>query len=72
MTEQQPTIYDESFTVKKQRWGTYVSHGLEGTPLITSLSEEHCINATRWYLKAKQDGFDESTTKYESTVGGKL
>lgn len=72
MTEQQPTVYDDFFTVKKQRWGTYVSHDLEGNSLITSLSEELCVNATRWYLKAKQEGFDEPTTKYESTVGGKL
>jgi hypothetical protein len=72
MTDQQPTIYDESFTVKKQRWGTFVSYDLEGKGLITSLTEELCVNATRWYLKAKQDGFDEPTTKYEGAVGGKL
>jgi hypothetical protein len=64
-------VYDDAFTVKKQRWGTFVSYDLEGNGLITSLDEEGCIAATRWYLKAKQDGFAEAKT-YESTVGGKL
>jgi len=65
-------VYDETFTVKKQRWGTFVSYDLEGAPIITSMTEELCVEATRWYLKAKQDGFGETATKYESTVGGKL
>ncbi len=70
--EDLPKVYDESFTVRKQRWGTFVSYDLEGNSIITSMTEEQCINATRWYLKAKQDGFEETTTKYESVVGGKL
>ena len=64
-------VYDDSFWVKKQRWGTYVSIDLEGKEIITSLEEERCIRSTRWYLKAKQDGFEETTT-HEGTVGGKL
>jgi len=37
-------------------------------------TEEECVRATRWYLKAKQEGeFDKSPEKtYDSTVGGKL
>lgn len=66
------TVYDETFTVKKQRWGTFVSHDLDGNAIITSMTEEQCVAATSWYLKAKQDGFEEPATKYESTVGGKL
>lgn len=73
MTEETTTIiHDDAFTVKKQRWGTFVSYDLEGNGLITSLTEELCVAATRWYLKAKQDGFEETATKYESVVGGKL
>ena len=68
----QDRVYDDAFTVKKQRWGTYVSYDLEGNGLITALEEEGCIRATRWYLKAKQEGFPETDAKYESTVGGKL
>lgn len=71
MTEAQTVTYDDAFTVKKQRWGTYVSYDLEGNGLITSLTEEQCINATRWYLKEKQEGFEDAKT-YDSVVGGKL
>lgn len=65
-------VYDDAFTVKRQRWGTFVSYDLEGNGIITSLTEELCISATRWYLKAKQEGFPEASTRYEGTVGGKL
>lgn len=68
----QQKVYDESFTVKKQRWGTFVSYDLEGSILITSLAEDSCINATRWYLKAKQEGFEEPVASYQSTLEGKL
>ena len=70
--EDLPKVYDEAFTVKRQRWGTFVSYTLEGEALITSLNEEGCIAATRWYLKARQEGFAEEATTYESVVGGKL
>ena len=65
-------VYEDAFTVKKQRWGTFVSHDLDGEALITSLTEERCIAATRWYLKARQEGFTEDVTQYDGTVGGKL
>ena len=67
----QQVVYDESFTVKKQRWGTFVSYDLEGTVLITSITEDSCISATRWYLKARQEGFEEPVANYQSTVEGK-
>ena len=68
----QQRVYDESFTVNKHRWGTFVSYDLEGGILITSLTEDSCINATRWYLKARQEGFEEPVANYQSTVEGKL
>lgn len=68
----QQVVYDESFTVKKQRWGTFVSYDLEGSILITSITEDSCISATRWYLKARQEGFEEPVANYQSTVEGKL
>jgi hypothetical protein len=79
MTKQnnQPTIYDEAFVVKKQRWGTHVSYSLmDDQALITSLTLESCVAATRFYLKGLQEGWDafgtESPRSYEGTVGGKL
>jgi hypothetical protein len=64
--------YDDAFWVKRQRWGTYVSVGPDDLHIITSLSEELCISSTRWYLKARQDGFTKSEICYDGVVGGKL
>ena len=64
-------LIDEAFYVEKKRWGTYQSYDKEGKGLVTSLSEEQCTSATRFYLKGRQEGFTESTT-YEGQVGGKL
>ena len=69
--------YDETFMVKRQRWGTHVSFSLtDDQALITSLTLESCVAATRFYLKGKQEGWDafgiEPSVAYEGTVGGKL
>lgn len=48
-------IYDDSFWVRKERFGTYVSVAKDGSELITSLHEQLCIDATRFYLKYKQE-----------------
>jgi hypothetical protein len=63
---------DDCFRVEKQRWGTWRSYDKDGNGIITSLHENQCIESTRWYLKEKQDGFSESSVKYEGVVGGKL
>lgn len=65
-------LIDGCFTVDKARWGTWRSFDTEGNELITALTEEQCISATRWYLKARQEGFTEETVTYDSVVGGKL
>jgi hypothetical protein len=36
------------------------------------MTEEECIRATRWYLKARQEGFTEQAATYDGVVGGKL
>jgi hypothetical protein len=64
-------LIDEAFYVEKKRWGTYQSYDKEGNGLVTSLSEEQCTSATRFYLKGRQEGFTESTS-YASKVDGKL
>lgn len=63
---------DDCFRVEKKRWGTWTSYDKEEKELLTSLQKEGCINATRWYLKSKQEGFSENDVKYEGVVGGKL
>ena len=67
-------LIDDAFYVKQQKWGTWDSYDKEDKGLITSLTEEQCINATRWYLKQKQEGaFDKSNEiTYSSVVEGKL
>ena len=65
------TLIDGAFTVDKASWGTWRSYNAEGNGLVTSLTEETCINATRFYLKGKQEGF-EDVKSHEGTVGGKL
>jgi hypothetical protein len=77
MTEQnnQPIIYDETFAVRRQRWGTHVSYSLtDDRALITSLTLENCVAATRFYLKGLQEGWgeDKNARVYDGVVGGKL
>jgi hypothetical protein len=64
-------LIDDAFYVKEQRWGTWVSYGKDQKGLVTSLTRDECIQATRFYLKGRQEGFPESKT-YEGQVGGKL
>jgi hypothetical protein len=65
-------LIDDAFYVKQQRWGTWDSYGKDGKPIITSLTEEQCISATRFYLKGRQEGFSEPEKVHEGTVSGKL
>jgi hypothetical protein len=62
---------DDCFRVEQKRWGTWDSYNKEGKAIITSLTRELCINATRFYLKGKQEGWKE-VKSYDSIVGGKL
>ena len=64
-------LIDDCFYVQEKRYGLWDSTDLDGKGLVTSLTEEQCISATRFYLKGRQEGFPESAT-YEGVVGGKL
>jgi hypothetical protein len=65
-------LIDGAFTVDRAKWGTYRSYDHEGKALVTSPTEESCIAATRFYLKAQQEGFTNEATSYDGEVGGKL
>jgi hypothetical protein len=69
MTEKK--LIDECFYIEQKKYGLWDSTDLDGKGLVTSLTEEQCISATRFYLKGRQEGFSESKT-YEGQVGGKL
>jgi hypothetical protein len=64
-------IIDNLFYCEEKRWGTWSSYDKEEKELITSLTKEQCILATRFYLKGKQEGFEE-VKSYESKIAGKL
>jgi hypothetical protein len=64
-------LIDDCFYVQQKKYGLWYSTDKEGNGIITSLTEEQCISATRFYLKGRQEGFSESAT-YEGQVGGKL
>ena len=65
------TLIDEAFYVEQSRWKTWTSYDKDGNSLITSLTEETCVAATRFYLKGKQEGWEETQT-YSGKVDGKL
>lgn len=64
-------LIDDAFYVDEKKYGLWYSTDKEGNGLITALTEESCISATRYFLKGRQEGFAESKT-YDGQVGGKL
>jgi hypothetical protein len=69
MTEKK--LIDDCFYVEQKKYGLWDSTDLEGKGLVSSLTEEQCISATRFFLKGRQEGWTESKT-YSGEVGGKL
>lgn len=70
MSEQK--LIDDAFYVQERKWKTWQSYDKDGNKLVTSLSQESCISATRFYLKGNQEGFGETTSSYGGSVEGKL
>ena len=68
---EEKNLIDDAFYVEKTDWDTWKSHDKDGNSLITSLTKESCISATRQYCKWLQEGFPE-TTSYSGKVDGKL
>jgi hypothetical protein len=64
-------LIDGCFYVEQKRWGTWDSFDQDGKCIVTALTEEDCVKATRFILKGRQEGFEETKT-YDSNVGGKL
>ena len=64
-------LIDEAFYVEEGFGKTWKSYDKDGNPLVTSLTTESCISATRFYLKGKQEGFIQTVT-YSGKVDGKL
>ena len=65
-------LIDDAFYVEQSDWKTWKSYDKDGKPLVTSLTSENCIAATRFYCKGLQEGFGEGATSYAGQVDGKL
>lgn len=66
-------LIDDVFYVEEKKWGTWDSYDKDDKCIITSFTKQECINATRWYLKMKQeDKLNSVETTYEVSVSGKL
>jgi len=65
---------DDIFRVYKTKYGLWHSATREGEELVTAMTEEKCVSATRFYLKGRQEGWVEETTRVmnDGKVGGKL
>ena len=63
---------DECFRVQRGKIGLWYSYDKENNGLITALTKEKCISATRFYLKGRQEGWDMPSITYDGVVGGKL
>ena len=73
MKKMEKKLIDECFYVEQKKWGTWDSTDKEGNKLITSLTEDACVSATRYYLKLKQENqLNQVEVTYSSTVDGKL
>ena len=66
-------LIDDCFYVEEKKWGTWDSYDKDGKCIITALTEEDCVRATRYYLKLKQENrLNETEQTYSATVEGKL
>jgi hypothetical protein len=65
-------LIDDCFYVEEKKWGTWDSKDGEGKKLVTSMTRDNCIAATRFYLKGLQEGFDVPVKSHDGVVDGKL
>jgi len=65
-------LIDDAFYVEQSNWKTWKSYDTDRNALVTSLTQETCIAATRFYCKGLQEGFGESSSSYAGQIDGKL
>jgi hypothetical protein len=71
-------LIDDCFYVTQKKYGLWDSTDLEGKGLVTSLTKDQCISATRFYLKFRQENQfesqnnEENVSKYSGSVDYKL
>lgn len=66
-------LIDGCFYVEYKKWGTWDSYDKDGKCIVTSLTEEECVKATRFMLKLRQENrLNEVETTYSGEIPGKL
>jgi hypothetical protein len=66
-------LIDDAFYVEQKKYGLWDSYDKDGKGIITALTEEECVKATRFMLKLKQENkLNEVGNTYSGTVDGKL
>jgi len=66
-------LIDDCFYVEQKKYGLWDSYDKDGKGIVTSLTEEECVRATRFILKLKQENkLNEVGNTYSGTVDGKL
>ena len=65
---------DDEFRVYKTKYSLWHSAAKDGEELVTALTEQQCIDGTRFYLKGRQEGWSNETSRVmnDGKVGGKL
>lgn len=66
-------LIDDCFYIEQKKYGLWDSYDKDGKGIVTSLTEEECVRATRFMLKLKQENrLNEVGNTYSGTVDGKL
>ena len=60
-------LIDDAFYVEQKKYGLWDSYDKDDKCIITALTEEECVKATRFYLKGLQEGWDDANIKTYST-----
>jgi hypothetical protein len=62
-------LIDDCFYIEEKKWGTWDSYTPEGKCIVTSLTEENCVSATRFILKVRQEEYNGKTVEATSYLG---
>lgn len=65
-------LIDDCFYVEQKKYGLWQSHYEDGRGIVTSLTEEECVRATRFMLKLKQENRLNEVVGYSGSVDYKL
>ena len=54
---------DDAFRIEHKKYGLWDSYDKDGKCIITALTEEQCVTATRWYCKQIQENTLDKTVE---------